>query len=62
MQHKIEEALKERMNANLKLNDQKSKLENLIAENKKYRDRISEQEDQAKRTNKQLKQLQGNSQ
>ena len=42
MQSKIEDALKERMNSNLKLSDQKSKLENLIAENKTYRERITE--------------------
>ena len=55
MLKKIEDALKERMTANLKLNDQKGKLESLIAENKTYRDRISEQEDQVKRMTKQLK-------
>lgn len=55
MQQKIEEALKERMNSNLKLSDQKGKLENLISENKTYRDRISEQDDQMKKLSKQLK-------
>ena len=42
MQQKIEEALKERMTSNLKLSDQKGKLENLISENKTYRERITE--------------------
>ncbi len=55
MQQKIEEALKERMNSNLRLSDQKGKLENLISENKTYRERISEQDDQMKKLNKQLK-------
>lgn len=55
MQRKIEEALKERMNSNLRLNDQKGKLENLIAENKTYRERITEQDSDAKKLKKQLK-------
>ena len=42
MQQKIEEALKEKMNLNLRLNDQKGKIENLIAENKTFRERISD--------------------
>mmetsp|Transcript_7576 Transcript_7576/g.9142 ORF Transcript_7576/g.9142 Transcript_7576/m.9142 type:complete len:97 (+) Transcript_7576:2959-3249(+) len=62
MQQKIEEALKERMNSNLKLSDQKGKLENLIAENKTYRERISEQDDQMKKVSKQLKKFQGQDQ
>mmetsp|Transcript_41879 Transcript_41879/g.55210 ORF Transcript_41879/g.55210 Transcript_41879/m.55210 type:complete len:97 (+) Transcript_41879:1860-2150(+) len=62
MQQKIEEALKERMNSNLKLSDQKGKLENLIAENKTYRERISEQDDQMKKVSKQLKRFQGQDQ
>ncbi len=59
MQQKIEEALKERMNSNLRLSDQKGKLENLISENKTYRERISEQDDHTKKLNKQLKSFQG---
>ena len=55
MQRKIEEDLKERMNSNLRLNDQKGKLENLIAENKTYRERITEQDSDAKKLKKQLK-------
>lgn len=47
------------MNSNLKLSDQKGKLENLISENKTYRDRISEQDDQMKKLSKQLKTFQG---
>jgi len=43
------------MNSNLRLSDQKGKLENLISENKTYRERISEQDDQTKKLNKQLK-------
>ena len=59
MQQKIEEALRERMNSNLKLSDQKGKLENLIAENKTYRERISELDEQSKKLKKQLKGFQG---
>lgn len=47
------------MTSNLKLNDQKGKLENLIAENKTYRERISAQDDEVKKLNKQLKSFQG---
>ena len=42
MQQKIEDSLKESMKSKENLNGQKSKLENLIAENKTYRDRITE--------------------
>ena len=42
------------MNSNLKLSDQKGKLENLIAENKTYRERIAEQDSQIKKLNKKL--------
>lgn len=55
MQQKIEDALKERLTSNLKLSDQRGKLENLIAENKTYRERISAQDDEMKKLNKQLK-------
>ena len=55
VQQKIAEALKDRMNSNLKLNDQKGKLENLIAENETYCERISEQDGEVKRLNNQLK-------
>ena len=55
MQLKIEDALKERMNANLKLSDQKGKLENLISENKTYCERIAELDDEVKRLKKQIK-------
>lgn len=55
MQQKLEDALKERMTSNLKLNDQRSKLENLIAENKTYRERIVSQEEELKKQNKRLK-------
>ena len=58
LQHKIEEALKEKMQSNLKLSDQKGKLENLISENKTYRERISEQDETAKKLNKRLKGMQ----
>ena len=47
------------MNSNLRLSDQKGKLENLISENKTYRERISEQDDQTKKLNKHLKSFQG---
>ena len=47
------------MTSNLKLNDQRGKLENLIAENKTYRERISAQDDETKKLNKQLKAYQG---
>ena len=40
------------MASSLKLNDQRSKLENLISENKTYRERISTQDDDMKRLNK----------
>ena len=40
------------MNSNLRLNDQKGKLENLIAENKTYRERITEQDSDAKKLKK----------
>ena len=43
------------MNSNIKLNDQKGRLENLIAENKTYRERITTQDDEMKKINKQLK-------
>lgn len=43
------------MNSNLKLSDQKGKLENLIAENETYCERISEQDGEVKRLNNQLK-------
>lgn len=52
MQGKIEDALKERMAANSKLGDQRSKLENLIGENKTYRERLTEQDTQMKKLNK----------
>ena len=55
MQQKLEDALKERMTSNLKLSDQRSKLENLIAENKTYRERIVSQEEELKKQNKRLK-------
>ena len=55
VQQKIAEALKDRMNSNLKLSDQKGKLENLIAENETYCERISEQDGEVKRLNNQLK-------
>ena len=55
MQQKLEDALKERMTSNLKLSDQRSKLENLIAENKTYRERIGTQDDELKKLNKRLK-------
>ena len=59
MQQKIEDSLKESMKSKENLNGQKSKLENLIAENKTYRDRITEQDDKIKIFNKAIKGLQG---
>ena len=38
-----------------RLSDQKSKLENLIAENKTYPERITEQDTSLKKLNKQVK-------
>ena len=55
MQQKLEDALKERMTSNLKLSDQRGKLENLIAENKTYRERIGTQDDELKKLNRRLK-------
>lgn len=44
--------MKERLTSNLKLSDQRGKLENLISENKTYRERISAQDDEMKKLNK----------
>ena len=59
MQQKIEDALKERLESNTKLSDQRSKLENLISENKTYRERITEQDTRLKKLDKQVKGFQG---
>jgi len=40
------------MTSNLKLSDQRGKLENLIAENKTYRERIGTQDEDMKKLNK----------
>ena len=59
MQQKIEDALKERLESNTKLSDQRSKLENLIGENKTYRERITELETRKKKLEKQVNGQQG---
>jgi len=54
MKQKIQDALQEKLTSKLRLSEQQERLENLIAENMSFKEKVLEQDDDLKRMKKQL--------